>query len=81
MENNIKKLIKYKFIPDTNIRLNQTQDINKVCPISGCKINNNKTGKTINKLTKNLRYLFEVNLEPNINDKEIIKNGFKTSIG
>tara|TARA_B100000242_G_scaffold41341_1_gene24710 strand:+ start:535 stop:660 length:126 start_codon:yes stop_codon:yes gene_type:complete len=28
-------LRKYKFIPETKTRLNQTDEINKVCPISG----------------------------------------------
>ena len=44
-----------KHIPDTNTRLNQTKLINKVCPISGCKINNNKIGKTNKALKKNLK--------------------------
>ena len=68
-------------MPDTKIRLNHTKEINKVCPISGCKIKNSKTGKTISALKKNLIYLLDVNLEPIISDKKIIRNGFKNSIG
>ena len=51
----IKKFKKYRFIPDTNIKLNHTEEINKVCPISGCKINNIKIGKTMQALSKNLK--------------------------
>ena len=50
----IKKFKKIKFIPETNIRLNHTEETNKVCPISGCKASNNKIGKTISALMKNL---------------------------
>ena len=51
----IKKFKKYRFIPDTNIKLNHTEEINKVCPISGCRINSIKTGKTMQALSKNLK--------------------------
>ena len=51
----IKKFKKYKFIPEINIKLNHTDEINKVCPMSGCKTNKIKIGKTINKLKKNLK--------------------------
>ena len=78
---NMKKISRYKFIPDTNIRLNQTNEISKVWPMSGCKINNNKTGKTTNVLKKNLKYLLEKNLEPITKDRNTIKKGFKNSIG
>ena len=52
---NIKKLKKYKLIPDTKIRLNQTNEINTVCPISGCITNNVIIGNTTKKLKKNLK--------------------------
>ena len=51
-----KKVInKYKLIPDTNIRHNHTEEINKVCPISGCKTSKIKIGITIIVLKKNLK--------------------------
>ena len=52
---NINKLKKYKLIPDTKIRLNQTNEINTVCPISGCITNNVIIGNTTKKLKKNLK--------------------------
>ena len=54
-EKKIKKFKKYRFIPETNIKLNQTEEINKVCPISGCRINKIKIGKTMHALKKNLK--------------------------
>ena len=78
---NMKKISRYKFIPDTNIRLSQTKEISKVWPMSGCRINNNKIGKTTNVLKKNLKYLLEKNLEPITKDRNTIKKGFKNSIG
>ena len=49
--------------------------------MSGCRINNNKIGKTTNVLKKNLKYLLEKNLEPITKDRNTIKKGFKNSIG
>tara|TARA_B100000941_G_scaffold233585_1_gene176139 strand:+ start:112 stop:438 length:327 start_codon:yes stop_codon:yes gene_type:complete len=68
-------------MPDTKIKLNHTDETNKVCPMSGCKANKSIIGKTINVLRANFKYLFKVNLDPKINDKNIIKKGFKNSIG
>ena len=53
-DNYFLKFKKNKLIPDTNIKLNHTAETNKVCPISGWTANNNKIGKTINVLRKNL---------------------------
>ena len=72
---------KYKFIPETKTRLNQTDEINKVCPMSGWRTNNKRTGITINVLNKNLKLLLEVNLDPITNERNTTKNGFKNSTG
>ena len=54
-QNNIKKLNINKLIPDTKIRLNHTQEINNVCPISGCKTKTIIIGNIIRALKKNLK--------------------------
>ena len=45
--------------------------------MSGCNANKSIIGKTINVLRANFKYLFKVNLDPKINDKNMIK-GLKT---
>jgi len=47
----------YKFTPETKTRLNQTDEINNVCPMSGWRTSKNKTGVTIKVLSKNLKLL------------------------
>ena len=41
-------------MPDTKIKLNHTDETNKVCPMSGCKANKSIIGKTINVLRANI---------------------------
>ena len=78
----IKKDTKKKiFIPVTNIRLNQVENINNVWPKSGWIINKNKTGKIIKILKIYLELSFDNLLELNIIDKTTIKKGFIISTG
>jgi hypothetical protein len=70
-----------KLIPETKISINQLNPINKVCPKSGCKINN-KIIKDVNKkevknfIVKLDSFLFEI-----IKANMTIKKGFTNSTG
>ena len=74
--------IKYnKLIPETKIKINQLNPISKVCPRSGCKINNKIIKKVNKKENKNFsvkldKFLFEI-----INARRMIKKGLSNSIG
>ena len=68
-------------MPETNIRLNQTDNINNVWPISGCKKSKRIIGMIAIKLKRYLTYLLEYFSDVSIIDSMIIKNGLRISIG
>ena len=72
---------KNKLIPETNININQLEPINKVCPKSGCKINNNAINSVNKNEVKNFIVKFENFLFEIIKANKIIKKGFNNSIG
>ena len=78
---NMKRIKNIRFIPETNIRLNQRDNTNNVWPISGCKNSKRIIGMIAIKLKRYLTYLLEYFSDVNIIDSMIIKNGFKISIG
>ena len=78
---NIKNIKDNRFIPETNIRLNQRDSIKNVCPISGCKNSKRIIGMIAIRLKRYLTYLLEYFSDVSIIDNMIIKNGLSISIG
>ena len=78
---NIKSIKNIRFIPETNMRLNQRHNTNNVWPISGCKNNKRIIGMIAIKLKRYLAYLLEYFSDVSIIDSMIIKNGLRISIG
>ena len=78
---NIKRIKNIRFIPETNIRLNQRDNTNNVWPISGCKNSKRIIGMIAIKLKRYLTYLLEYFSDVNIIESMIIKNGLRISIG
>ena len=78
---NIKRIKNIRFIPETNMRLNQRDNTNNVWPISGCKNSKKIIGITVIKLKKYLTYLLGYFSDVSIIDSMIIKNGLRISIG
>ena len=77
----IKRIKNIRFIPETNMRLNQRDNTNNVWPISGCKNSKRIIGMIVIKLKRYLAYLLEYFSDVSIIDSMIIKNGLSISIG
>ena len=77
----IKSVKNIRFIPETNMRLNQRHSTSNVWPISGCKNNKMIIGMIGIKLKRYLAYLLEYLSDVSIIDSMIIKNGLRISIG
>ena len=63
-----------RFIPETNMRLNQIDNTNNVWPISGCKNSKRIIGMIVIRLKRYLAYLLEYFSDVSIIDSMIIKN-------
>ena len=68
-------------MPDTKTKIAQQEDINNVCPISGCITSNKETLNATNKDIKYLILKFSWYLLHNIKDTITTKNGFNNSTG
>ena len=78
---NIKRIKNIRFIPETNMRLNQRDNTNNVWPISGCKNSKRIIGMITINVKKYPTYLLEYFSDVIIIDSMIIKNGLRISIG